>query len=75
MDVGRSICFGVCTISLRIWWASNKAHYGCTVEIHLLLSSVASSQSARVMLAKKEAGLQDPAAELEALDLQFRSKK
>jgi hypothetical protein len=42
--------------------------------IHLSLSSVASSQSARVMLASKEADLQELAAELKTLELQLRAK-
>jgi hypothetical protein len=42
--------------------------------IHLSLPSVASSQSARVMLANKEADLQELAAELKTLELQLRTK-
>jgi hypothetical protein len=47
---------------------------GVLSNTHLLLSSVASSQSARVMLANKEADLQVLAAELKTLELQLRAK-
>jgi hypothetical protein len=39
------------------------------------LPPVADSQSTRVLLAKKEADLQDLAAELKALELQLRAKE
>jgi hypothetical protein len=42
--------------------------------IHLSSSAVTSSQSARVMLANKEADLQELAAELKTLELQLRAK-
>jgi hypothetical protein len=42
--------------------------------LHLSLSSAASSQSARVMLASKEVDLQKLAAGLKTLELQLRAK-
>jgi hypothetical protein len=42
--------------------------------LHLSLSSDASNQSARVMLANKEVDLQELAAELKTLELQLRTK-
>jgi hypothetical protein len=47
---------------------------GMLSNLHLSLSSAASSQSARVMLASKEVDLQKLAAGLKTLELQLRAK-